>query len=189
MRNEELLLSNYPFILELMNAGHTIKQITEDVNKYLDANTTYRQLLYLINRVRDNTIHKEYDNIVIIDNMKDAWDKNLGNYCVDFHGLLITYKSAAHLTNPEYIITPENITTLYGEESLIYAKRIIKQYHIPDVELLRQHKIVYPKGFVINLAQHVNNINNNLNAEFAAILTDLRHLYIKFLTNKGDSNA
>lgn len=183
MRNEELLLSNYPFILELINAGHTIKQITQDVNKQFDTQITYRQLLYLIARVRNNTIHKEYDNITIIDNMKDAWDTKLGEYCVDFHGLLVTYKSAAHLTNPEYIITPQNITTVYSEQSVIYAKRIIKLYHISDIELLQQHKIIYPKGYEINLAEKVDHLNKNFNNEFAAMLIELRHRYIHFLTN------
>lgn len=47
---------------------------------------------------------------------KDARDRSLGKYCVDFHGLLITYKSAVHLTNPEYIITPNNLMTVYSKE-------------------------------------------------------------------------
>lgn len=66
MRNEEGLLSIYPAIFALMNAGFTIKQITEDVNQNLNIKITYRQLLYLIQRVTNKTIHKEYDNIVAL---------------------------------------------------------------------------------------------------------------------------
>ena len=181
MRNEEELLSIYPAIFALMNAGFTIKQITEDVNQHLNIKITYRQLLYLIERVTNKTIHKEYDNIVVIDNLKDASDKKLSDYCVDFKGLLVTYKSAAHLTNPEYIITPKNITTIYSETSVIYAKRIIKLYHISDAELLQQHKIIYPKTYEVNLSDTVNYLNNNFNNEFAAILIQLRDKYINFL--------
>jgi hypothetical protein len=181
MRNEEELLSIYPAIFALMNAGFTIKQITEDVNQQLSIKITYRQLLYLIQRVTNKIIHKEYDNIVVIDNLKDASDKKLSDYCVDFKGLLVTYKSAAHLTNPEYIITPKNITTIYSETSVIYAKRIIKLYHISDAELLQQHKIIYPKTYEVNLSDTVNYLNNNFNNEFAAILIQLRDKYINFL--------
>lgn len=181
MKNEEGLLSIYPAIFALMNAGFTIKQITKDVNQHLSIKITYRQLLYLIERVTNKTIHKEYDNIVVIDNLKDASDKKLSDYCVDFKGLLVTYKSAAHLTNPEYIITLKNITTIYSETSVIYAKRIIKLYHISDTELLQQHKIVYPKTREINLSNEVDYLNKNFNNEFASILIELRNKYINFL--------
>ncbi len=181
MRNEEELLSIYPAIFALMNADFTIKQITEDVNQHLNIKITYRQLLYLVQRVTNKTIHREYDNIVVIDNLKDTSDKKLSDYCVDFKGLLVTYKSAAHLTNPEYIITPKNITTIYSETSVIYAKRIIKLYHISDAELLQQHKIIYPKTHEINLAEKVYHINKNFNNEFAVMLIELRNKYINFL--------
>ena len=182
MRNEEELLSNYPLIFALMNAGITIKQITEDVNQQLNTNVTYRQLLYLIHRVSNNTIHNEYNNIIVIDNMKDACDRKLGDYCVDFHGLLVTYKSAAHLTNSEYIIKPKNITTLYSEASIIYAKRILKLYNISDVELLRQHKVIYPNTREINLTEKVDHLNKNFNNEFAAMLIELHNKYMNFIT-------
>lgn len=184
MRNEEELLSNYPLIFALMIAGITIKEITKDVNQHLNIKITYRQLLYLIERITNKTIHKEYNNIVVIDNMKDAIDRKLGDYCVDFKGLLITYKSAARLTKAEYIITPKNITTIYSETSVIYAKRFIKLYHISDTALLRQHKIIYPKTHEINLYEEVDYLNKNFNDEFAAILIELRSKYIKFLTKK-----
>lgn len=184
MRNEEELLSIYPAIFALMNAGINIKQIAEDVNQYLNTNVTYRQLLYLVKRVGNHTIHKEYDNIVVIDNLKDSEDTKLGDYCVDFKGLLVTYKSAAHLTNPEYIITPKNITTVFGEKSIIYAKRIIKLYHISDAELLQQHKTIYPYVYEINLAKEVEHINKNFNNEFAIMLIELRDKYINFLAKK-----
>ena len=151
MKNEELLLSNYDLIFNLLNAGIELKQIVADVNNYLGTEITYRQLRYLIYRVRTNNIHKEYDNIIMIDHLKDAWDTNLSKYCVDFHGLLITYKSAVHLTNQEYIITPDNLTSISGKESVLYAKRILKLYHISDADILEQHKIKYPQYPEIDL--------------------------------------
>lgn len=191
MKNEELLLSNYDLIFNLLSAGVGLQQITNDVNKYIGTQITYRQLRYLIYRVRNNSIHKEYDNIIMIDNLKDAWDTNLGKYCVDFHGLLITYKSAAYLTKSEYIITPNNLATISGKESIIYAKRILKLYHISDAHLLQQHKVIYPKQPDINLTDLVYKINVGFNDDFARMLSDLHDRYINFLTNniKGIINA
>lgn len=183
MKNEELLLSNYDLIFNLLSAGVGLQQITNDVNKYIGTQITYRQLRYLIYRVRNNSIHKEYDNIIMIDNLKDAWDTNLGKYCVDFHGLLITYKSAAYLTKSEYIITPNNLATISGKESIIYAKRILKLYHISDAHLLQQHKVIYPKQPDINLTDLVYKINVGFNDDFARMLSDLHDHYINFLTN------
>ena len=184
MRNEEELLSIYPAIFALMNAGITIKQITEDVNQCFNINVNYRQLLYLVERIKNNTIHKEYDNIVVIDNLKDAEDKKLNDYCIYFKGLLVTYKFAANLTNPNYIITHKNIATISWKESLLYAKRILKLYHISDAELLKQHQILYPNSYKIDLTYEVDCINKNFNNEFAAMLIELRSKYLNFLAKK-----
>lgn len=185
MRNEEQLLSNYSFILELINTGFRIKQITQDINRCLGIKITERQLRYLIDRVRNNTIHKEYDNIVLISGLKDALDKNLGNYCVDFNGLLITYKSTAHLTNPEYIITSKNIMALYSQQALLYAKRILKLYHISDINILQQHKSIYPEQLGIDFKKVVDSININFSNEFAKMLIELKNKYVNFLTTNN----
>lgn len=189
MKNEELLLSNYSFILKLRDAGLTIKETTKEVNQYLGTKINYLELTYLIRRVRNNKIHKEYNNIVLIDSMMDAWDTKLGEYCVDFHGLLITYKAAAHLTNPEYIITPENLNSITGKESILYAKRILKLYHIADVYLLEQHKIIHPKQHDIDLTDLTYKIHVGFNNEFATMLIELRNRYVDFLTNNIKGNC
>jgi hypothetical protein len=151
MKNEELFLSNYDVISNLLNAGINLKQ------------------------------HKEYNNLALIDSMKDAMDTNLGKYCVDFHGLLITYKSAAHLIKPEYIITKDNLTTITWAEPMLYAKRILKLYHISDAKLLEEHKLVYPKQPDINLAEMVDKINASFNDEVELMLDGLRTRYVQFL--------
>lgn len=191
MKNFEQLLSNYDFILNLLHAGLTVKQIAQEINSQLNISVTYTELLYLIKRVKANTIHREYDSIVMVDILKDASDKNLSNYCVEFHGLWITYKSAAYLTNPEYIITPGNILTLYDKEALLYAKRILKLYHIPDIVLLEQHRQNYPTRPDINLDDFTVKIRVDFNDEFNTMLSNLRKKYVYFLTNniKERTNA
>jgi len=183
MKNYEKLLSNYEFIQRLITAGFDIKEIVSEVNKHLQLTITYDQLLYLIKKVKTNTIHKEYDSIIAVDNLKDAWDTKLSEYCVDFKGLLITYKAAAYLTNPEYIITPQNITTIHSQTSLLYAKRLLKLYHIPDRELLRQHKILFPNQPDIDLEKATVKIHVDFNNEFATMLSELRDKYIQFIKN------
>lgn len=183
MRNEELLLSNYDCIHKLLNAGFEIKDIVGEVNKTLQLKISYWQLVYFIRRVKAKTIHKEYDQLVAIDNLRDASDKNLTNYCVDFKGLLITFKDAAHLTRPEYIITPKNITTIYSKNSLLYAKRLLKLYHISDKELLQQHRVIYPNQPEIDIKKATDKINVDFNNDFATMLIELRNKYLHFVTN------
>lgn len=182
MQNEEVLLSNYHFIYKLLNAGFEIKEIVEEIKQNLQLNVTYGQLVYLIKRVRAKTIHKEYDRIVIIEGLKDAIDTKLSEYCIDFKGLLITYKSTAHLTNADYIITSKNITKIYSKNSLLYAKRILKLYHIADADLLQQHKVIYPNQPDIDLKKAVQKINLDFNNEFATMLLELRKKYINFIS-------
>jgi len=183
MNDYEQLLSHYDFIVTLLDAGYSIKEIVAEVNSRLDTSVSYRQLQYLIHIVKSNTIHREYDTLVVIDGLRDAWDKNLRMYCVEFKGLLLTYKSAAYLTNPEYIVTPTNLLTVYGNESLLYAKRILKQYHIPDDVLLEKHKQAYPDQPNINLKNLTYKIRVDFNDEFNTMLSNLRKKYLDFVQN------
>lgn len=121
MQNVEQLLTNFNFIISLKNAGFTSTKIAQDVNSKLACNISPRQLRDLINKVNNKTIHIEYNNIIMFNHLHDAWDANLNNYCVNFHGLLITYKSSANLTDSAYIITPDNLIKLVShKESLLY---------------------------------------------------------------------
>ena len=66
MKNDEVLLTNYPYILKLINIGVSIKKIVYQLEKFFDIKVTYRELLYLIERVRTGKIHPEYNNIIVI---------------------------------------------------------------------------------------------------------------------------
>lgn len=180
MKNYEHFLSNYDFIITLFDIGYSIKEMVDEVNDKLNANFTYRELLYLIKLIKTKAIHKEYNDIIIIDSITAKMDANLEKYCVDFHGLLLTFKSATQFTNQEYIITPDNILTIYAKESLLYAKRILKLYHTSDTILLRQHKLNYPHLPEINLDELVHKINSTLEDDFSSMLASLRKKYIAF---------
>lgn len=191
MQDYEQLLSYYDFILTWIDAGYSIKELVPEINNRLNTSVTYRQLQYLIHMVKSNTVHSEYDNISVIDGFRDAWDKNLIKYCVEFKGLLLTYKSAIHLTNLEYIITPNNLLTIYDKEALLYAKRILKLYHIPDDILLEQHRQAYPDRPDINLKDFTYKIRVDFNDEFNIMLSNLRKRYLDFVQNhlRGLINA
>lgn len=191
MQDYEQLLSHYDFILTWIDVGYSIKELVPEINNRLNTSVTYRQLQYLIHRVKSNTIHSEYDNIAVIDGLRDAWDKNLFKYCVEFKGLLLTYKSTVHLTNPEYIITPNNLLTIYDKEALLYAKRILKLYQIPDDILLEQHRQAYPDRPDICLKDFTYKIRVDFNDEFNTMLLNLRKKYLDFVQNhlRGLINA
>ncbi len=183
MKDFEQLLSHYDYILTWLEAGYSIKELVAEVNSRLHTSVTYRQLQYLIQMVKSNTIHKEYDNIAVIDGLKDSWDNNLEKYCIEFKGLLLTYKSATYLTNPEYIITPDNLLTIYDREAVLYAKRILKLYHISDSILLSKHMHNYPGGPNINLKDFTDKIYADFNDEFNTMLLQLRTKYLDFVEN------
>src|SRR3990167_5993734 len=99
MHNEEQLLTNFSFITGLKDAKFTLSTIAQHLNQQFKYTITPRQLRYFMDKVTRKAIHPEYNNIIMLDTSRDAWDKNLNRYCVDFHGLLITYKSLANLTD------------------------------------------------------------------------------------------
>ena len=183
MQNKEHVLSNYHLIYEMLNVGLSVKQITLEINKILNIQITYRQLRYLINRVQNRTIHREYDNIIMINSLNDGRSIELSKYCINFKGLLITYKAVAHLSNPAYTITPDNFLTSLSKESLLYAKRILKLYHVPDTVLLHRHKLIYPQQPDIDLKALTDKIYVSFNDEFNTMLLDLRKKYVHFIIN------
>lgn len=184
MQNVERLLTNFNLIIDLKNTGFSNVQIARDLSSKFACEMTPRQLRYFIDKVTAKRIHPEYNDIIMLDTTRDAWDKNLSKYCVDFHGLLITYKSLANLTDSNYIITPANLVKLIShQEPILYAKRILKLYDIPDRILLEEHKLLWAKVTEIDLPKHLNKIHQDFNTEFNNILIQLRELYIDFLTN------
>lgn len=192
MHNQEQLLTHFNFISGLKNAGFSMRQITEDVNQKFKCKIEPRRLRHFIDKVNNKTIHSEYNNIIMFDITRDVWDKNLSKFCFGLHGLLITYKNLANLTDNEYIITPDNLINLVSnKESLLYAKRILKLYHINDEILIDQHRKCWPKQPEINLVEALERIHLSFNDEFNEMLIRLHNLYLNFLlTNPtGGHNA
>lgn len=60
---------------------------------------------------------------------------------------------------------------------------MLKLYHIPDMQLLTQHKLVYPKRPDIDLTEIVDKINSSFNDEVPVMLDELRTIYSQFLAN------
>lgn len=186
MYNEEQLLTHFNFILGLKNAGFSVRQITDDVNYKFNCHIEPRKLRYFIDKVNNKTIHSEYNNIIMFDTTRDAWDKNLNKFCVNFHGLLITYKHLSNLTDNEYIITPDNLINLVSnKEAILYAKRILKLYQINDEVLIDQHSKCWPKKPEINVAELLEKIYISFNDEFNQMLTQLHNLYLNFLSTSS----
>ncbi len=71
--------------------------------------------------------------------------------------------------------------TVYSKESILYVKRMLKLYHIPDMQLLTLHKLVYPKRSDIDLEEIVDKINASFNDEVELMLQEPCTRYIKFL--------
>lgn len=192
MHNEEQLLTHFNFILGLKNAGFSMRQIAEDVNYKFNCKIEPRQLRYFIYKVKNKTIHSEYNNIIMFDTTRNAWDKNLNKFCVDFHGLLLTYKYLANLTDSEYIITPNNLINLVSnKEAIVYAKRILKLYQTNDEILIEQHGKCWPKQPEISITELLEKIHLSFNTEFNKMLIELHDLYINFLSTnpKGVHHA
>jgi hypothetical protein len=167
----------------MLNVGFTIKQITGEINRVLDTNIIYRELLYLIKKVQSKTIHREYDRIIMMDSVNDTANTGFSRFCVNFKGLFITYKSVSNLIGTKHIIAPDNLATISGKESLLYAKRILKLYHVPDADLLKKHKQNHPNQPDIDLTALMENIHISFTDEFNAMLSDLCKKYVHFITN------
>lgn len=182
MHNQEYILSNYPLIYEMLNVGFSIKEITGELNRVLDTKISYREMVYLIRKVQKKSLHREYDRVVMVDSINDTTDNGFNRFCIDFNGLLITYKSASHLISSKLIITPDSLATISNQESLLYAKRILKLYHVSDVSLVEKQRKIYPNQQNIDLEVCLDNIHRNFNNQFNALLTDLRKKYVHFIT-------
>jgi hypothetical protein len=176
------LLTNIPLILELKKNGNSYQEIAQQLEDKLNIKTKAVIIKQTIYSIRKDTINKRYNDFVVIDGVKSSIDKTLDEYAVDFHGLLVTNKTAIrHMEHPEFIIDRKNIASIWDKESILYAKRLLKLYQIPDSELLNQHDLYHQKALPIDYSAVINQLHTEFDTEVNRLIADIKIKHSNYL--------
>ncbi len=180
----EILLTNYPLIRQLRNSKSKYSVISQILNDEYNISVTSQQLINFLIKVERNKYHPEYDSLLIL-SYDLTTDIKLNS--VDFHALVILEKEIMDMVpknNYEpYIVDRHNLIDLPNQISMLYAKRFLNLYEIPDELLIQQQKESNPKIEMTELKQLQDNIHRNIKQESKEIITNIKSKYVKFLTN------
>jgi hypothetical protein len=176
----EVLITNLPLIKEL-KSSLTYGEIVKVLEKNFNIKLTSQEIINFINRL--SLKHKEFDNLVLLSEVSRI--EELENFAIEFHKLFVVHKSIMNMLPEvdfeEIMITSNNLIKLLEPEAMIYSKRILRLYDIPD-ELLIQQQDELLTVQPINLTQMQNDIHHNFHNEAKKLMKDVIQNYVTFLT-------
>lgn len=186
MSKFECLFTQYPRILKLKEIGYSHNEIALLLSKELNMTINEQNIKNLFRFIKNNTLNKKYDSIIIFDaSLVSKSDINFNIMCVYMNELLISNPIILkYIDINHYVLTAKNfknlITTAKG---LLYAKRLLKQYHLADEDLLNDFYLKNPLSNKINYDEIVSNIHNNLANDVAENLKELKTVLTYFIGN------
>lgn len=176
----EVLITNLPLIKEL-KSSLTYGEIVKVLEKNFNIKLTSQEIINFINRL--SLKHKEFDNLVLLSEVSRI--EELENFAIEFHKLFVVHKSIMNMLPEvdfeEIMITSNNLIKLLEPEAMIYSKRLLRLYDIPD-ELLIQQQAEFLTVQPINLTQMQNDIHHNFHNEAKKLMKDVIQNYVTFLT-------
>jgi hypothetical protein len=174
------MYTNYPLIQQMRNDEYTFPEIAETIsikeNTIIKANGI-RKFISVIN----NNLYK--DNNLLLLNY--ACGDEIKSIAVEFENMFIILKSAITMLSKDdyevFLINEKNLYTLPDQRSMLYAKRLLQLYSIPDELLIQQQKEKYPNIEAINLDELQHEIHLNFDNEIKKIKKNAKSNYVKFL--------
>lgn len=185
MKNTEILLTEIPKIFEMMQAGLNCKEIAININNIHDLSITAKTIYNHIDYIKNNRLNKKYNNFTLISVMADI--KRIVPYSIIEHDLVITTHAVARYFELTHeVLTPDNFKSkLITEESLLYAKRLLRQYWIDDKELVEYSRNKNIDQLKVDYPKFINELHNNIDNEVSMWVTELKTKTLDFFNMKG----
>lgn len=180
---EEILITNYPLIIQLKRSNLTYSEISQILLDENNIRITKQQLINFVNKVKNNKVHSEYANLLLLS--YDLTDE-IKSSSIEFRSLVVLHKSIIEMLPTKdyepYIVNQKTITDLPDQLSMLYAKRFLNLIDLPDELLIQQHKEKNPKIEIKTLNELQDNIHKNIKQEAKNLLANVKTKYVKFLT-------
>ena len=178
MSKTEIILTNIPLIIDLTKAKFSLSEICNILKTRNNIDINYDTLRSLLSLIRTNKIHPEYDKLVLI--QTEYHNVQIFEpYSIKFHNFWICFNTSNF--KDEWKITEKSLTNIPNPIGLLYAKRLLKLYHISDKYLLDN----YLKTFGIKITPDeqaiINNISANIKPEYDKIISELKRKNLEYI--------
>lgn len=172
-----------PLIKELRQSKLSYSKIVEIFEGSFNIKFNERGIINFIQRINAKTIHADFNNLILLSDVTGL--DELEKSAVAFHKLFVVHKSIVNMLPKvdfeEIMITSNNLIKLLEPEAMIYSKRLLRLYDIPD-ELLIQQQDELLTVTPIDLTQMQDAIHNNFHTEAKQLMNDVIQNYVTFLT-------
>lgn len=172
-----------PLIKKLRQSKLSYSKIVEIFEGSFNIKFNERGIINFIKRINAKTIHADFNNLILLSDLTGL--DELEKFTIEFHKLFVVHKSIMNMLPEvdfeEILITSDNLIKLLEPEAMIYSKRLLRLYDIPD-ELLIQQQAEFLTVQPIDLNQLQNDIHNNFHTESKQLMNDVIQNYVTFLT-------
>lgn len=184
MSKFECLFTQYSRILKLKEIGYSHNEIALLLSKELNIEINEQTIKDLFRFIKNNTLNKKYDSVILFDvSLASKSNIDINITCVYMNELLISNPIILkYFDLNHYVLTAKNFTNLITTaEGLLYAKRLLKQYHLADEDLLNDFYLKNPLSKKVNYDEIISNIHNNLANDVAENLKELKTVLTYFI--------
>lgn len=179
MNKVEEIINLYPKIIRMINSKFTLKEICAILKEKNIIDINYGTLTSVISNIKNKKLHPEYSNIIpIIPSAKDL--QIFEPYSYKFNNVWYCLKNESQVIKKEWLVTAKNILLIADPVGLLYTKRFLHLYHIPDNYLLNSYENAYGIKLTILEQEKINNISCNIKSYYSKIIQELK---IKSLNN------
>jgi hypothetical protein len=95
------------------------------------------------------------------------------DYSIKFNGFWICLNNSIELKR-EWILTEKNILNIADAVGLIFAKELLRLFHVPNDYLLKRYESKFSMRVTQSEVSQINNITCNIQVEYSKIVSELK---------------
>lgn len=173
MNHIEEIINLYPKIIRMINSKFTLKEICAILKEKNILDINYGTLTSIISKIKNKKLHPEYSNIIpIIPSTKDL--QLFESFSYKFNNVWYCLKNANEVIHKKWVVTDKNILLIADPVGLLYTKRFLHLYHIPDDYLLNSYEKTYGIKLTTLEQEKINNISCNIKLDYSKIIEALK---------------
>lgn len=178
MSKVEEILKTYPLILELQNAYYSLKEICIILREQHNIEINYNSLTPIISKIKNKNIHPEYAKFALLLTSKSL-QALYEPYSIKLFDFWICFNTSKYKT--EWLITKDNFQDIPNPVGLLYAKRFLKLYEIPDEELIKTYIDTYRLPITSEENELIKNISTDIKTTYDKIMKELKIKTLQYI--------
>ena len=182
MTKTDIIIKHYPFILRVKERvlnTHTNSSsfrawdlFCSELNKRLNVDISPSTLSSIISKINNKKFRPYYNNIIPLLVPPES-KSDIEKFSVKYRGIWFCLKNSDY--KKSWVVNENNITWLPDPVGLLYVKRFLHLYHIPDEFLIDSYKKRYSIELTESEQTSIKNIDSSILKEYGKIHQEATH--------------